>query len=82
MRDKFKKMNDDKFICPNCECEEIFEQKFLSIEEPNDSNPWSSVTQVIKCDGCKKTIPAHLGERWDGITLEQAKKEYSEKYKN
>ena len=75
-------MDNDDFKCPNCECEEILEQKFLSIEEPNVSNPWSSVTQVIKCDGCKKTIPAHLGERWDGITLEQAKKGYLEKYKN
>ena len=75
-------MDNDDFKCPNCECEEILEQKFLSIEEPNVSNPWSSVTQVIKCDGCKKTIPAHLGERWDGITLEQAKKEYLEKYSN
>ena len=54
----------------------------LSNDASNNSEPWSSVTQVIKSDSCKKTIPAHLGERWDGITLEQAKKEYLEKYKN
>ena len=77
-----RKMNDDKFICPNCECKQILEQKFLSMEAPNNSDPWSSVTQVIKCGSCKKTIPAHLGERWNGITFEEAKKEYLEKYSN
>ena len=75
-------MDNDDFKCPNCECEEILEQKFLSIEEPNDLNPWSSVTQVIKCDSCKKTIPAHLGERWDEITFEEARKEYFKKFNN
>ncbi|MDA9646956.1 hypothetical protein N9S82_00645 [Candidatus Pelagibacter sp.] len=75
-------MSNENFICPNCNSKEILEQMFLSIEAPNNSDPWSSVTQVIKCDSCKKTIPAHLGERWDGITLEQAKKEYLEKYSN
>ena len=75
-------MSNENFICPNCNSKEILEQMFLSIEAPNNSDPWSSITQVIKCEGCKKTIPAHLGERWDGITFEEAKKEYLEKYKN
>ena len=75
-------MDNENFICPNCNSKEILEQMFLSIEAPNNSDPWSSITQVIKCEGCKKTIPAHLGERWDGITFEEAKKEYLEKYKN
>ena len=75
-------MDNDDFKCPNCEGEEILEQKFLSIEEPNDSNPWSSVTQIIKCDGCKKTIPAHLGERWNRITFKEARKEYFKKFNN
>jgi hypothetical protein len=75
-------MSNENFICPNCNSKEILEQMFLSIEAPNNSDPWSSISQVIKCEGCKKTIPAHLGERWDGITFEEAKKEYLEKYKN
>jgi len=75
-------MDNENFICPNCNSKEILEQMFLSIEAPNNSDPWSSISQVIKCEGCKKTIPAHLGERWDGITFEEAKKEYLEKYKN
>ena len=73
-------MSNENFICPNCNSKEILEQKFLSIEAPNNSDPWSSVTHVIKCDSCKMTIPAHLGERWNGITFEEAKKEYLEKY--
>ncbi len=75
-------MDNENFICPNCNSKEILEQMFLSIEAPNNSDPWSSISQVIKCEGCKKTIPAHLGERWDEITFEEAKKEYLEKYKN
>ena len=75
-------MSNENFICPNCNSKEILEQMFLSIDAPNNSDPWSCVTQVIKCDSCKMTIPAHLGERWDGITLDQAKKEYLKKYSN
>ena len=75
-------MSNENFICPNCNSKEILEQMFLSIEATNNSDPWSSVTQVIKCDSCKKTIPAHLGERWDGITFEEARKEYFKKFNN
>ena len=71
---------DDEFICPNCNSKEILDQKFVSIDKTNSKDPWSSITQIIKCAGCKKKIPAHLGERWDNISFEQAKIEF-DKYR-
>lgn len=64
------------FICPNCNSKEILEEKFVSIAPSQSKDPWASVSQIIKCAGCKKNIPAHLGERWDNISIEQAKEEF------
>ena len=68
------------FICPNCNSKEILEEKFVSIAPSQSKDPWTSVSQIIKCAGCKKNIPAHLGERWDNISIEKAKEEF-QKYK-
>jgi len=68
--------NINDFICPNCNSKDILDQKFVSIDKPNSEDPWSSVTQIIKCANCKKNIPAHLGERWNNISIEQAKEEF------
>ena len=68
--------NINDFICPNCNSKDILDQKFVSIEKPKYEDPWSSVTQIIKCANCKKNIPAHLGERWNNISIEQAKEEF------
>ena len=64
------------FICPNCNSKEILEEKFVSIAPSQSKDPWTSVSQIIKCAGCKKNIPAHLGERWDNITFQNAKEEF------
>ena len=68
------------FICPNCNSKEILEEKFVSIAPSQSKDPWASVNQIIKCAECKKNIPAHLGERWDNISIELAKIEFL-KYK-
>ena len=51
---------DDEFICPNCNSKEILDQKFVSIEKPKYDDPWSSVTQIIKCANCKKKYSCPL----------------------
>ena len=56
--------------------EEILTEKFVSIELPKSNDPWSSISQIIQCRDCKKKIPAHLGERWNDITLKHAKEEF------
>ena len=70
----------NNFICPNCLSEEILTEKFVSIELPKSNDPWSSISQIIQCRDCKKKIPAHLGERWNDITLKHAKEEFKKYY--
>ena len=68
------------FICPECNSKEYKSHLYVStIPDPND--PWSSVLQQLECGGCNSYIPAHLGERWDNISYEDAKKEWIKKYK-
>ena len=71
------------FICPECGSNEYSEGAFISREPPmkKSKNPWNSVLQTIKCLSCKKTIPAHLGERWDKMSIDEAKKEWKKEYK-
>ena len=45
------------------------------------TSSWPNVFQQLLCKQCDSYIPSHLGERWDGITYEKAKKEWLLKYK-
>ena len=85
---------ENKFICPECGSKECEDQTFLSKEPPQEtspqlsfpelskkSDPWTSVLQQMKCSSCKKNIPAHLGERWDNMSIEDAQKEWKELYR-
>ena len=70
----------NSFQCPECGSINIKSQLYVStVPDPND--PWSSVLQQLECGGCNSYIPAHLGERWDNISYEDAKKEWIKKYK-
>ena len=71
------------FICPECGSNEYSEGAFISREPPmkKSKNPWDGVLQTIKCASCKKTIPAHLGKRWDKMSIDEAKKEWKNTYK-
>ena len=75
--------NNNDFICPNCGSTEPGYEEYVSKENPDskDTNPWSSVLQIISCEQCHRKIPAHLAERWDNISIEDAKKEWIEKFK-
>ena len=68
------------FICPECNSTEYKSHLYVSTE-PDPNDPWSSVLQQLECGGCNSYIPAHLGERWDNISYEDAKKEWIKKYK-
>ena len=68
------------FICPNCGSSVSTETTYISRDYCPD-DPWSSILQTIKCALCSHTIPAHLGERWDNISMEEARKEWLELYK-
>ena len=74
---------DNEFICPECGSKKAGMQSMVSRPTPTEGNedPWASILQDIECLSCKKIIPAHLAERWDDISLEEAKKEWKEIYR-
>ena len=72
-----------EFICPECGSKESGEEIFVS-KEPSpikSKNPWTKVLQQVECNDCKMIIPAHLAERWDNLTIEQAKDEWVKLYR-
>jgi len=42
---------------------------------------WSGILQQYECSKCHMTIPAHLAERWNGISYEQAVEEWQKRYR-
>jgi hypothetical protein len=75
-------LNDEKdtFICPECGSTEASSLLMVSTTfDPRD--PWSSVLQRITCAKCDYVIPAHLGERWNNISIEDAQQEWQKEYR-
>ncbi len=71
---------ENTFICPECGSREA--STVLMVEtEPDAPEPWGSILQRIICGQCRSVIPAHLGERWDGISVEAARAEWVATYK-
>ena len=72
------------FKCPECGSSKVASTLCVSPDwsiTGKASSPWSYVLQQIHCDYCDQYIPSHLGERWDNITYNEAKKEWFLKYK-
>ena len=75
----------NKFICPECGGTKVASTLCVSTDwsvTGKASSPWSYVLQQLLCKKCDTYIPSHLGERWDGITYNEAKKKWLLKYKN
>ena len=76
---------DSKFICPECgsqdEPDELFVSKEPILGASYKKDPWDSVLQQMECISCNMVIPAHLGERWNDISIEQAQQEWKAIYK-
>jgi hypothetical protein len=70
-------MNPKEFIGPECGSSEAGQQIFRTMI-PTEGDPWSEVLMVYECGWCRMTIPGHLAERRDGMTLEAAQKEWRE----
>src|SRR5690606_23372053 len=63
-------------VCPECGNTDTFnmETTHSSPSFPFDeSNPWSAIQKSSCCPDCGYEIPAHLGERWNGISVDEAK---------
>ena len=74
-------MNVEEFICPECGSHETGGKTHVSTV-PDERDPWSGVLVRIRCASCRAVIPAHLAERWDNVSLEEARKQWREIYRD
>lgn len=73
--------NRQHFICPECGNTEPGEETMVSPEfDIND--PRTEVMQWLRCNQCGVNIPAHIAERWDNLTEEEARQAWHDKYRN
>jgi hypothetical protein len=73
--------NPNQFICPECGSFESAETINLTTP-PEPESSWSDVMTRILCAKCKREIPVHLAERWDGMPPEQAQQQWQEVYRD
>ena len=69
------------FICPECGSKEpgVIQQ----VEpDPSDPSPWRDILERIVCAQCGFIIPAHLGERSDGMSVDAARREWRDVYRS
>jgi transcription elongation factor Elf1 len=72
--------NNGSFICPECGHNESRETVHVT-KTPRKSDPWSSVSQIMTCGKCWSRIPVHLGERWDDLSVDDAKVQWKTIYR-
>ncbi len=51
-------------------------------DNDESESPWDFVFQLRFCGECGAVIPAHLAERWEGMTLEEAEEEWARLYRD
>ncbi len=69
-------MKTEKFLCPECGCQQP--------EPPRPGETYKQGTGMRReylCSCCHFEIPAHLAERWGGISVEDARREWREVYR-
>lgn len=74
--------NDENsgFVCPECGSTEASTYEDVSTDY-DPQNPWSGVLERITCAKCDFLIPAHLGERWGQMSVEEARQEWQDVYR-
>jgi predicted RNA-binding Zn-ribbon protein involved in translation (DUF1610 family) len=72
-----------EFVCPECGSTRPATAQMIGRHATpvRDPNPWAVILQVISCSSCGYRIPAHLAERWEGRSVEQARREWGETYR-
>ena len=71
----------ENFICPECGSRELGEMR-LAEKIFVAGDVWSAILQEDQCTQCGSIIPAHLAERWNGLSLEKARAEWREIYRD
>ncbi len=64
-----------RFICPECGSESLVTMGSEPLEGAHQ------VRRTVVCVFCRFEIPLHLGERWGGLSLDEAKREWCEVYR-
>ncbi|OGV67758.1 MAG: hypothetical protein A2283_12420 [Lentisphaerae bacterium RIFOXYA12_FULL_48_11] len=69
------------FICPECggTTPGIVE---LVETDPSVRSVWTDILERIVCAQCGFVVPAQLGERWNGISVDEARREWREVYRD
>ena len=73
--------NESSFICPECGGGKVARTIQRSVPtllfgSQVEADPWLGVSEIIICAGYGYHVPAHLGERWDGLTKTSAEDEW------
>jgi len=72
-------MKPADFLCP--ECGSAKAASYMEVDRigpPDRTLPWSGVLWMATCAECGYCIPAHLAERWGGLSVEEARREWRE----
>ena len=79
--------SESSFICP--ECGGVKVARTIRRNAPPllfgsqvEADPWLGVLEIIVCDVCGYHVPAHLGERWDGLTETSVEDEWRRVYRD
>ncbi|MDC9725448.1 MAG: hypothetical protein PSN44_05970 [Gammaproteobacteria bacterium] len=71
---------ENNFLCPECGGDKAYSVMEVStVYDPDD--PISGILEWISCEQCQNDIPAHIAERWNGLTTEQARQEWQDVYR-
>ena len=69
------------FLCP--ECVGNTPDMAMQVSPAFDSDdPVSGILEWISCAECGAVIPAHIAERWDNLSIDEARKAWREIYQN
>ncbi len=66
-----------EFLCPECGSLHAEPEPPQNAQQPGNRIRWRRT-----CASCQLEIPVHLAERWGGISVEDARKEWREVYRD
>jgi hypothetical protein len=70
-----------KFLCPECGSAEAKGSEFVeTVYKKGDV--WSVVALRYLCGRCQSVVPAHLGERWDGLSIKEGRDVWQKVYRD
>lgn len=72
-------LNSNKFICPECGSDKI--QENFHYQNKSVIGLYTNIIHEIQCGSCFMDIPVHLGERFDNVSIQEAKIKWINSYK-